>query len=1395
MRRALLLIIIAIPVFSVPASARTWYVTPDGTGEAPTIRAAVDSAASGDTLLLSDGVYTGEGNRDVCVHDKYLDIWSESQDPEACVIDCEGFAGSCFYFDCCYYEKSTLPNPGGLVRGIRIRNAESAVTAYLSVGVYVRDCIIDGHSGTALDAVGQYGSGYPILWASGCTFQGNPAGAIRCGYKSNAGASGCTFHHNGCVLKVLDMGSGALRGCTVVANSGGTEGVIRGSWYSDISLENCVIAFNTGSLVVCNNAVLSVDCCDLYGNAGGNHIDCIAGLNGVDGNFSLDPVFCDRLAKDYTLDVSSPCAPGNHPDGADFDCGLIGSLPVACGGPEIIWEEDFKAFQPASYHMQRIGATDEAAYWDSAGQCFVLTVAEENKAGRLFFDEMCLMDAWDAEFDLRIGGGTGADGMTFAFCTPAYFPSHRGSWLDFNGATGYAIEFDTYYSAGDVISEPTTSDHVAVLKNSASHHVCHSQVDTLDDNEWHHVLVEFRCGSVRVWLDGQQRLTCEIPEYEPFEGRFGFTASTGNHTNAHAVDNVSIYRPRRVSRTWYVTADGLGDAPTIQAALDSATGCDTVLVAAGTYYEHDIAMKNGACLMGEWLPRLVTIDAKGLGAGIRCLNARNPLTRIEALTIENASECAIDCRYSSPQIVGNRLVHNEGARGAAINSYGGSPVIEANVCRLNSASENGGAICCNRGRPTIKGNTIDSNSADLSGGGLHIVACIAAVEGNRIEYNLCGDFGGGIHIESYDTPHSSTCAHVSLIGNAILQNSARDGGGVWIAGECAYATAEGNRIDENSASGDGGGLWNSGDLILVRNDVTSNSAGDRGGGLRLGNGNASVDSNLVARNSAVTGGGIYCDGSAAYIGMTYNTICLNTSNGGAGIHLNSAGNEIAYNIIALNMTGLGMSCEGYASPSATCNDIWQNEGGDYVCGINRGGNFSQDPLFCRVSDADFGLGPLSPCLDHEVCGRVGAYGQGCDDASPPASVTNLSIAAGDNENELVWENPPDSDFEGVLILYATDVFPGKPSDGQPVENGASGHIYSEPGLCDSFIHTGLRDGTTYYYSVFAFDEALNYSKPASDSGTPCDYSAPGFSISVLQNPYITNHLDIYVIPSEEVTDSTVCCNVDGGWMDLKEIDTEAHVYRGDYDLYGDGDLLIEACGTDVCGNAGCETRSVSASLISSASGGSAISVDGRCEIAIPPRSLLRDAFLLILDAENTVDPLHPAYEVSPSFLGLTHAADLKISYTDTVSRPEQLSIARVVDAGPMRLDSYLDRDNHAITAAVDSLGTFMLMWGRDTQTPDIGHGDIANVRVHPVPFSGTARISFNTYRPMPVRVRIISVEGKVVNVLLDDHLSAGSHSIEWDGTDSRGMNIGSGVYFYSIDCGSKHLTGKVTHLR
>ena len=46
---------------------------------------------------------------------------------------------------------------------------------------------------------------------------------------------------------------------------------------------------------------------------------------------------------------------------------------------------------------------------------------------------------------------------------------------------------------------------------------------------------------------------------------------------------IFCYGQTASAETWHVTIDGLGDVPTIQAAIDSAAADDTVLVGPGHY--------------------------------------------------------------------------------------------------------------------------------------------------------------------------------------------------------------------------------------------------------------------------------------------------------------------------------------------------------------------------------------------------------------------------------------------------------------------------------------------------------------------------------------------------------------------------------------------------------------------------------------------------------------------------------------------------------------------------------------------------------------------------------------------------------------------------------------------
>lgn len=75
---------------AAPAFGATYLVKPDGTGDFPTIQAAVDAASKGDEILLADGTFKGIGNRDIDFKGKAITVRSQSGIPETCVIDAEG---------------------------------------------------------------------------------------------------------------------------------------------------------------------------------------------------------------------------------------------------------------------------------------------------------------------------------------------------------------------------------------------------------------------------------------------------------------------------------------------------------------------------------------------------------------------------------------------------------------------------------------------------------------------------------------------------------------------------------------------------------------------------------------------------------------------------------------------------------------------------------------------------------------------------------------------------------------------------------------------------------------------------------------------------------------------------------------------------------------------------------------------------------------------------------------------------------------------------------------------------------------------------------------------------------------------------------------------------------
>ena len=169
--------LLAICLIAAPASAATYVVRPDGSGDFPTIQAAIDGALDGDIIELADGTFAGTGNRDLLWFSKTLTLRSQSGDPLRCVIDCEGSPTA---------HHSALSADGAgdasVLAGITVTGGYTAsfgAVLLQRTSMTIQDCIFRGNHGVS-------GGGVTT------NFYANPT-LLRCTFWENTASSGGAF--------------------------------------------------------------------------------------------------------------------------------------------------------------------------------------------------------------------------------------------------------------------------------------------------------------------------------------------------------------------------------------------------------------------------------------------------------------------------------------------------------------------------------------------------------------------------------------------------------------------------------------------------------------------------------------------------------------------------------------------------------------------------------------------------------------------------------------------------------------------------------------------------------------------------------------------------------------------------------------------------------------------------------------------------------------------------------------------------------------------------------------------------------------------------------------------------------------------------------------------------
>lgn len=83
-------------------------------------------------------------------------------------------------------------------------------------------------------------------------------------------------------------------------------------------------------------------------------------------------------------------------------------------------------------------------------------------------------------------------------------------------------------------------------------------------------------------------------------------------------------------------------------------------------------------------------------------------------------------------------------------------------------------------------------------------------------------------------------------------------------------------------------------------------------------------------------------------------------------------------------------------------------------------------------------------------------------------------------------------------------------------------------------------------------------------------------------------------------------------------------------------------------------------------------------------------------------------------------------------------------------------------------------------TPD----HFAIIQNYPNPFNPTTRIKYQLPQSSHVTLSIHNILGQQVRTLINSPMEAGYHSVEWDGRNDAGAQVGSGIYIYRFSAGN-----------
>ncbi len=227
-------------------------------GDYATIQAGIFASDDGDTVIVADGTYTGEGNRDLVLGGRSIHVLSVNGS-QATVIDCESLGRG--------FRLYSSGDSGSMIRGFTIKNGAPEIKGGgMEIGYGVEttvvDCMFQDNTVTGDSALGCGMSveNNAVLTLKNCTFTGNHTDnyngsgiALILGSNSNVMISGCVFSNN--IGTGLNSKGGAIRigsnavaltisNCLFDGNQAAYGGALSGGHLKNFTITNCLFINN-----------------------------------------------------------------------------------------------------------------------------------------------------------------------------------------------------------------------------------------------------------------------------------------------------------------------------------------------------------------------------------------------------------------------------------------------------------------------------------------------------------------------------------------------------------------------------------------------------------------------------------------------------------------------------------------------------------------------------------------------------------------------------------------------------------------------------------------------------------------------------------------------------------------------------------------------------------------------------------------------------------------------------------------------------------------------------------------------------------------------------------------------------------------------------------------------